>query len=142
MKRFLSILLVAVLALGLMATSAFAAGISVEAKETTVELKASDVKFQSCLAVIDFDHSKLTLKNVEAAEAIAGAVALVSDFVFVKNIVVYAGESDIRDLLVCQPLAEKRGDRSDSGNVLLDLFDRILGGEGEKLNKDAPCRKA
>ena len=73
MKRFLSILLVAVLAVGMMATSAFAAGVTVEAKETTVTLKATDVKFQSCLATINFDHDKLTLKNVEAGEIIAGA---------------------------------------------------------------------
>ena len=79
MKRFLSILLVAVLAFGMMATSALAAGITVETKdEATVTLKATDVTFQSCLATIDFDHSKLELTDVKAGEILPSGTKDVS----------------------------------------------------------------
>jgi len=74
MKRFLSILLVAVLALGLMATSAFAAGIEVgdakaEGGVATVQITAKDVSFQSCLITIaDYDKAVLELTGVKAEE--------------------------------------------------------------------------
>lgn len=74
MKRFLSILLVAVLALGLMATSAFAAGIEVgdakaEGGVATVQITAKDVSFQSCLITIaDYDKEVLELTGVKAEE--------------------------------------------------------------------------
>lgn len=92
MKRFLSILLVAVLAVGLMATSALAADPTVSlgdpavsGKTATVTLSVDDLgdlgEFQSCLATINYDHSKLALTNVEAGERLAGAqdVSAVTD---------------------------------------------------------------
>ncbi len=80
MKRFLSILLVAVLALGLMATSAFAAGIEVgdavaAGGEATVQITAKDVKFQSCLVTIaDYNKDVLELTGVKAEELTNGAM--------------------------------------------------------------------
>ena len=72
MKRFLSILLVAVLALGLMATSAFADGpMSIEAKEgEAVAVLKTDgsVTFQSCLVELTLtDGMKLKDVSVEGS---------------------------------------------------------------------------